>query len=155
MQYNWGMDIEKLEFKKINPQDYGELLFKMDVKTFCREYDYPSNSVETTLDYLKNCIVYLVEIDKVTIGLFAYSEKDNEVEVKQIIVLPEFQNKGYGKKIVKKILELCKNKKVWLVTHPKNTGAIIVYLKNGFELSGWKENYYEDGQPRIVFWHIN
>ena len=139
-----------MEFKKINPKKYGELLFKMDAQAFCRSFDYPSTSIKTTLDYLKNCSVYLVYKDDVPIGVFAYKKSGEEVEVKQIVVLPGFQGKGYGTLIVKKLLELVRGSRIQLVTHPKNTAAIILYLKNGFQIREWKDNYYGDGEPRLV-----
>jgi ribosomal protein S18 acetylase RimI-like enzyme len=41
-------------------------------------------------------------------------------------------------------------KPVHLVVHPKNVGALLLYLKCGFEMYGWDENYYGDGQPRLL-----
>jgi len=144
------MERQLLKFKKIKPIDYGKLLYEMDIKTFTREYDYPSPSEAMTLSYLKNCEVYFVYHKNTLVGLFAFEEKDGKVEVKQIAVLPEFQNKGYGKIIVKKLLQINKGKNIWLVTHPKNIIAIVLYLKNGFNITGWKDDYYGDGQPRMI-----
>jgi len=42
---------------------------------------------------------------------------------------------------------------IWLITHPLNTPAILLYLKNGFQITGWKDNYYGDSEPRIIFAH--
>lgn len=140
-----------MEFKKINPKEYGEVLYQMDIKAFNRDFDYPSPSVELTLDFLKDCEVYLAYENKILVGLFAYKHDKNDIEVKQVIVLPQYQRKGFGKKIVKKLMELVKGNKVYLHTHPKNTAAIIIYLKNGFEITVWKDNYYGDGEPRLVF----
>ncbi len=140
-----------MKFKKINPEEYGELLYQMDVKAFNRDFDFPSTSVKLTLDFLKGCEVYLVYEKNTPIGLFAYKQNDDRVEVKQIIILPKYQGKGFGKAIVKKLLELVQGKKTYLHTHPKNTAAIILYLKNGFEITDWKNNYYDDGEPRLIF----
>lgn len=52
-----------MRLKKVNPKDYGELLFKMDIEAFCRDFDYPSSSVKMTLKYLKGCDVYLAYLD--------------------------------------------------------------------------------------------
>jgi len=145
------MKNEKLLYKKINPHDYGKLLYEMDIKAFNRDFDYPSPSITMTLDYLKNCDVYLVYKNETIIGLFAFEDVSKKVEVKQIIVLPDYQHKGYGKEIVKEILRINKNKSICVVTHPKNTAAIILYLKNDFEITDWKDNYYGDSQPRLIF----
>lgn len=143
-----------MEFKKINPEDFGELLYQMDVKAFSRDFDFPSTSVKLTLNFLKGCEVYLVYEKNIPVGLFAYKQNDDGVEVKQIIVLPEYQNRGFGKAIVKKLLDLVKNNKVYLHTHPKNIAAIILYLKNGFVITSWKENCYGDGEPRLILQRV-
>lgn len=145
----------ELVFKQIDPKDFGETLFKMDIEAFNRKFDYPSPSVKMTLDYLKNCQVYLAYDDSTLIGTFAFETKKESVEVKQIIVLPKFQKKGYGNKLVKELLRINNGKQLWLVTHPKNTGAIVLYLKNRFEIVAWKDDYYGDKQPRIILRHSN
>jgi ribosomal protein S18 acetylase RimI-like enzyme len=139
-----------MEFKKINPGEYGELLYKLDIQAFTRDFDYPSTSIQLTLKYLENCDVYLAYRNDNLIGVLAFEKKGGELEVKQIIVLPKYQGHGYGTIIVKKLLDLSKGYKTWLVTHPKNTRAIILYLKNGFQITAWKANYYGDREPRIV-----
>ena len=148
------MKKEKFDYKKIDVNEYGKLLYEMDIAVFNRDFDYPSPSIKMTLDYLKNCEVYLIYTENDVVGLFALKEADDKTEVRQLIVLPKHQNKGYGKKIIKEILRIKKGKSIWLIAHPKNIHAIILYLKNGFVIQGWKDNYYGDGQPRIILNYV-
>ncbi len=83
-------------------------------------------------------------------GTFSFIAQENKTEVKQLIVLPEYKGKGYGKEIIQYMLSIMKIERVWLVTHPKNKRALLLYLKSGFEINGYKEDYYGDGQPRVV-----
>lgn len=140
-----------MRIEKISLQEKAQLLFEMDVKSFIRDFDYPARNVEDTVSYLTGCEIYLAYEKNEVIGSFSFIEKNNEVEIKQLMVLPRFQGKGYGEKLVINLLNIVKGKKVWLVTHPKNTPAIITYLKAGFVIHGWKDNYYGDGQPRLLF----
>lgn len=137
--------------KKVSLKEKAQELFEMDVQTFIRDFDYPATTVADTISYLTGCEVYFVyEADK-PIGSFSYKDdKNGQIEVLQVAIVPQHQGKGHGKKIVKYLLDLVKGKPVWLVTHPKNTPAIITYLKSGFVISGWKDNYYGDGQPRLI-----
>lgn len=49
------------------------------------------------------------------------------------------------------ILALAKSApKIDLVTHPENTKAIRLYESLGFKIAERKENYYGDGEPRVV-----
>ncbi len=139
-----------MKFELINQSEHGQLLYEMDVKAFTRDFDFPSRSVDETIKYLSGCDVYLAYKDKELVGLFAIKIDKEVIEVKQIIVLPKHQKKGYGEEIVKKLLQVTKGKKVKLVVHPKNIIALILYLKNGFEIIEWKDNFYGDGEPRLI-----
>ena len=59
-----------MEFKKVNPEEYGELLYQMDIEAFNRDFDFPSTSVKLTLGFLKGCEVYLVCEKNILVGLF-------------------------------------------------------------------------------------
>ena len=52
--------------------------------------------------------------------------------------------------MVKELIKLVGDKAIITVTHPQNTGAIILYLEHGFKIVGWKDDYYGDGQPRLM-----
>jgi ribosomal protein S18 acetylase RimI-like enzyme len=53
--------------------------------------------------------------------------------------------------LIRALLDEVGDKKPFeLVTHPENTSAIITYLKSGFKIKAWKDNYFGDGQPRIL-----
>ena len=45
-------------------------------------------------------------------------------------------------------------KRIDLVTHPDNIKAIALYQSLGFAIESRKENYYGDGEPRIVMARI-
>jgi ribosomal protein S18 acetylase RimI-like enzyme len=140
-----------MHIEKVSLSEKAQELFEMDVKTFIRDFDYPATKLENTVEYLQGCEIFFVYEDDKPIGSFSYKEVDGQVEVVQVALLPPYQGKGYGKKMVEYLLNLVKGKPVWLVTHPKNTPAIITYLKSGFVLTEWKDNYYGDGQPRLLF----
>lgn len=141
---------QKITFEKVDVREKAQLLFEMDIKSFTRDFDYPARNINDTIHFFKECSVYLVYEDVTPIGLFAYKTEKNMVEVRQINLLPQFQGKGYGKKMMKKLLDLAKGHDIWLVAHPRNISAIVLYLKSGFEISGWKDNYYGNGQPRLI-----
>ncbi len=51
---------------------------------------------------------------------------------------------------MKKLLSDLGNKNFALLVHPENTPALLIYLRLGFLISEWKENYFGNGQPRIL-----
>ena len=67
-----------------------------------------------------------------------------------LTVVHTHRRKGIASWAIQNILDNIKNKKtINLVVHPKNTAAILVYLKAGFVVDGWKDNFFGDGEPRL------
>ncbi|MCX6722994.1 MAG: N-acetyltransferase [Candidatus Staskawiczbacteria bacterium] len=100
----------------------------------------------------KTATVYLVLKDKNIVGDVSYDKKSDElVEITGFAIDPKFQKQGIGKQVLTIIFEELKNiKTIKLVTHPENSVAIKIYLSFGFIIKGWNDNYYGDGQPRII-----
>ena len=140
-----------MDLRKIKPEEFGQLLFEIDNAAFTREFDLRARNIQEEVDYLKNSEVFLAYDDNRAVGLIGYQLESDKAEIKTLAVIPEYQNKGIGKQMMTEILSKLKGKKVNLVTHPKNTSAIILYLKSGFKIYGWKDNYYGDGEPRLMF----
>ena len=96
--------------------------------------------------------VYIIKKDGESIGMVSYEIKEgNGVYISGLSVNPIYQGQGIGKNALEKILqEVAGAPKVWLVTHPDNTSAVKLYQSLGFEITDRKENYFGDGEPRIV-----
>ena len=66
-----------------------------------------------------------------------------------------FKAKGLRVEAMTLALEKFKDvKRIDLVTHPDNIRAINLYQSLGFITESRKENYYGDGEPRIVMARI-
>ena len=70
---------------------------------------------------------------------------------------PKLGNIGISVKIMIKSsqMKLKEIEKIELVTHPQNTAALKLYSKYGFIVTGQKENYYGDGEPRLILTKVN
>ncbi len=67
------------------------------------------------------------------------------------MVLPEHQGQGIAKIAMEYILsEIGEAKRIDLVTHPENNKAVNLYASLGFAIESRKEDYFGDGEPRIV-----
>ena len=141
----------KLTSRKADLEKDGNLLLNLDNECFNRPFDLPSSSVNEQVTYLKDSLTFIYYDGDKPIGFFAYEpQENNQIELKTMAVIPSYQNKGVGKKMADDFLRRVKGKRVHTVTHPKNTAAIILYLKHGFQIYGWKNNYYGDGEPRLL-----
>lgn len=107
---------------------------------------------EEIKDYINNCIVYLIQRGNLTVGIISYENKNpGHISFNGLIVKPEFQKQGIATKAMTIALsELEDKKRVDLKVHPHNKPAIMVYLSLGFGIESWKDNYFGDGEPRII-----
>jgi len=139
-----------MTIKKVNLQDVGKELFLIDNAAFNRDFDLKARSVEEEVSYLQKSDIYGAYDEEKMVGFVAYEDRAGTTEIMSLAVIPEYQKKGIGKSLLSHVLAHLKDQKCELVTHPRNTPAIILYLKLGFEIYGLKENYYGDGQPRLL-----
>ena len=67
------------------------------------------------------------------------------------MVIPEFQGQGVAREVLTRLLKELKDvKRVDLVTHPDNQKALQLYQSLGFIVESRKENYFGDGEPRLI-----
>lgn len=139
-----------MKLTKVDSIKEANILFALDNKAFHRDFDLPSRNVAEQRDYLYGSDVYILYDKDEPVGFLAFKKENDGIEVKAIVVTPEKQGKGYGRAMMKNLIEFTAGNTLRLVTHPKNTSAITYYLKSGFEIYGWKDNYYGDGEPRLL-----
>lgn len=101
---------------------------------------------------LKKEVVYLIEKDGAIVGNVSYERKEgSQVYISGLVISPQFQGQGIGREIIARILDEIKDaKRIDLVTHPDNAAALALYESLGFIIESRVENYYGDGEPRLV-----
>lgn len=137
-------------FRKASKDDW-KLISSLE-KSVASNIYYPIIKEKEVKDYIKKSNVYIVEKDGKPIGTVSYEKKSKDYAyIDGLVVIPEFQNKGYGSNSISWLMKkLVGFNKVGLVTHPHNPKTIVIYLKNGFSIEGWKDDYFGDGEPRII-----
>ena len=96
--------------------------------------------------------VYLIEKNNVVVGNLSYERKSSDhVYISGLMVIPEFQGQGVAREVLTRLLKELKDvKRVDLVTHPENQKALQLYQSLGFIVESRKENYFGDGEPRLI-----
>lgn len=95
--------------------------------------------------------VYLIKKGMATVGNISYTLKGRKAHISGLVIVPKFQGKGIGRIALMLILKkLKKRKSIELVTHPQNSRALSLYLSLGFTIQSWKNNYFGDGEPRLI-----
>ena len=106
---------------------------------------------EDVTKMIQNDEVFFAVLDGEKIGVMAYHKNPDSNHITDLIVAKKLQGQGLGLLILKTLMEkVGENNQFDLVTHPENSAAIITYLKAGFLIKDLKENFFGDGEPRIV-----
>ncbi|GEA07808.1 hypothetical protein KUL42_25690 [Alteromonas sp. KUL42] len=94
---------------------------------------------EFRLDDKYHCS-YLVHFNNTLIGTLKYQSTELEVEIMQVQIHPDHQNKGYGRTIIQQVISSAQSKVVSLTVLKENP-ALQLYLRLGFKIVG--EDMYE------------
>ena len=97
------------------------------------EIDYQSVLIWVLRKLKENVCRYIrVVQDGVTVGYFYLRRVDGKLELDDFYVLPEFRGRGIGSEVLRKCLSEA-DCPVFLYVFAKNTGAIRLYQRFGFE----------------------
>ncbi len=104
------------------------------------------------LEEFKKGVIYLIQKDGVAVGSISYEKKgEDNAHISGLAVDPKFQGQGIAKEALTQLLQELKDmKRIDLVTHPDNVKALKLYESLGFKVESRKENYFGDGEPRVV-----
>jgi ribosomal protein S18 acetylase RimI-like enzyme len=97
--------------------------------------------------------MFLIMRGQVAVGsIYYFNEPEGVVYLAGIAVAPPYQGQGIARAACGQVLEMAKGApRIWLVTHPENLRAIAMYESLGFTRTGREENFYGDGEPRLVY----
>ncbi len=138
-----------------------ELLYSMQLRAFAALYekyqDKETNPAaepyERTLQRFsdKNVIYYLILKDKDIIGSIRIREQDKICVLVQILILPEYQNKGLAQQAIKKAESLYPDAEYWRLDTIKQENKLChLYSKMGYKMTG-ETKHIKDGMDIVFF----
>ena len=87
-------------------------------------------------------------------GYAAMTVIADEANVTNVAVLPEMRGKGIGKAVLSELVDICIDKKYFLITlevRKSNVAAISLYKSLGFCIEGERKKYYSDnGEDALI-----
>jgi ribosomal-protein-alanine N-acetyltransferase len=95
----------------------------------------------------------LVDEKREIMGFGGIAFNGADADIQTMVIKPEFQKKGYGKKLLDALLEKVyenKSKRVFLEVVAENKPAISLYLSRKFEQIAQRSNYYPDGSDAVI-----
>lgn len=140
-----------ITFRKVTTEDVDKFIEIEKTAVDSKVYSGTTDPEEAKEEIENNEVYFIIKDGKI-IGSTEYQIKSPEhAYLGGLVVLPEFQGQGIAREAAKFRLEKLKDmKRIDLVTHPCNSKIITLYLSLGFYIESWKNNYYGDGEPRLV-----
>jgi len=140
-----------ITFKKVTIEDVDKFIEIEKTAVGLKVYSGITDREEAK-EEIKNNEVYFIMKDNEIVGSTEYQIKSpDHGYLGGLVVLPNFQGQGIAHEAAKFRLEKLKDmERIDLVTHPRNSKIITLYLSLGFYIESWKDNYYGDGEPRLV-----
>ncbi len=145
------LPISELVFEHIKSNQADMLVaFEKTIDT-PRLYSKPLD-LKAAINEINNNIYYFIKYNNELLGTIAYQiREDGSYYISNMAIGPKYRGLGVARAAMLFILKKSnKSKRVDLVTHPENTKAISLYKSFGFVIEEQIENYYNDGEPRIV-----
>lgn len=140
--------VEKLVIQNMQPEDVDEVV-KIEQQSFSDPWSEENFLVELDLPF---SWVWTAKINNRLTGYCCCWEIEEELQIANLAVYPEFRNQGIGKKILQEILNRAcqrKIKKVTLEVRESNQFGLKLYQAFGFAEVGRRKKYYrkptEDG----------
>jgi ribosomal protein S18 acetylase RimI-like enzyme len=95
---------------------------------------------------------YLIKMGDIVVGTAAYrSRPDESVYISNVAIDTMYRRRGIARAAMSLILgKLKATRRIDLVTHPENKKALHLYASFGFKVESRQENYFGDGEPRLV-----
>jgi ribosomal protein S18 acetylase RimI-like enzyme len=128
--YQFGYDIKKITLGEHIEKTWGKWNEEEQINYYKKEFS------------IDNC--FLISWNKIKIGWLKIIENDEKIEINLILILPEYQGKGIGGKIINDIIKIGreKNKYINLQVLKCNENAKKLYEKMGFEIYEENKTHY-------------
>jgi ribosomal protein S18 acetylase RimI-like enzyme len=142
---------DQLAFVRATPADAGRFAAHEQGVANPRLYGPPLDR-DACAREITNNVVYFVEVDGALAATAAWKlREDGSAYLSSIAVHPDFRRRGIARAATLFLLEEAKGcARIDLVTHPDNAAAIALYRSLGFAVESRQENYFGDGEPRVV-----
>ncbi len=140
----------ELALERMTDKDVDEF-FALDQKVAVPRMYNPNETIEKALEEIRDNELFFIKKGSERVGMIAYQKKpDGSAYISNMAVLPEYRGEGIARTAMEMILDMIGMvPRIWLVVHPENV-ALNLYTSLGFVEEKRVENYYGDGEPRLV-----
>ena len=130
--FQFGYDIRKLTMEEHIQKTYGKYNEIKQLESYKKGFS------------LKNHKKFLIKYFGEKIGWLNFEENNSNIDLIQLLILPKYQGRGIGSKIINYFITIAKNKnkEIILDVLKSNSKAKKLYLKLGFIVYNENDNEY-------------
>lgn len=147
------MLVYTITLREATQADIPELVRLEQLVSGSRIYSAMLTEVEW-IEALQKEKVFRIESNGHIVGNLSYEYKNPQhVHISGIVIDPKYQGHGIAKRVLADLITRLSGvhvHRIDLVTHPHNERALSLYEKLGFHIESQVENYYGDGEPRVI-----
>lgn len=141
----------QISFRKMTPEDASAVEL---VEKAC--FSMPWSRESFWKEASNDKAYYLLALDgEKVIGYVGVWILFGEAQITNVAVIPEYQDKGIGRLMMKEIIKISllhKATSMTLEVRPSNSRALHLYESLGFKSVGRRRGYYEDGEDAEIMW---
>jgi ribosomal protein S18 acetylase RimI-like enzyme len=112
-------------------------------------------SMDAISKYLASSDIYVASLAGRVIATFVlHSPNADTIEIKNIAVEEQLQNKGIGKLLLTNATQIAIEKgatSIVIGTSNASVAQLYLYQKDGFEITGIKQNFFPENYPEPIF----
>lgn len=151
LEVGYAFRMIELKLRRITDNDVDEFL-ALEKKVSVPRIYHPIVTTEEALEEIRDNELFFLKHGDAVVGTLSYQkQQDNSMYISNMSVLPEYRGQGIAREGMEMILSMIGDaSKIWLVTHPENIPALNLYKSLGFVVEQQVENYFGDGEPRLV-----
>lgn len=130
----------------------------MQVERACFPEPISERSMNSFLSDPENRICFVAvgtDADDGVIGYLAAQFVEDEAEILNIAVLPEYRERGIGGRLLDRVERFCGQNAIRILhleVRRNNERAISLYEKHGFERVGLRKGYYDAGKADALLY---
>ena len=139
-----------IEFRSATAADLDALVA---IEAACFHDPWSADMLESEMA-MPNSFYVVMEEDGVVVGYYAYMHILDEVHILNVAVLPRYQGRGLGNRMMAHLLADLPlgTEAVTLEVRVGNAVARHLYEKYGFVSAGIRPGYYMDGEDAVIYW---
>jgi ribosomal-protein-alanine N-acetyltransferase len=129
----------------------------VEIEKACFDRPWSKESLAHDLDANPLALVLCAEINRRIAGYVDVWIIQEEGHINNVAVHPDFQRMHVGTILMHTLIHVTENKGVLshtLEVARGNQAAISMYQKFGFQETGVREKYYENGDDALIMWRL-